>query len=316
MSVYGNNIEDITSLNEAVLLEAFEIGKDDLKDENKIKKILKKLENNENESIIEIITLLLAIVAAILAKWILLGLSLNILTAIYVTFDKQIEKIKDRRRNKQIDRILNKYKKHIEKFKKQLEKETDPEKKKEIEKVIKYLEEFIKNINKKRIDIDYTKEIKDGLEIIKRITDGTLSSDCNELSLQLFYYDLSRREFEKLAKENKQYENVKSMINNRSDESELEFYNYLTKYGKDTVFIYTIDDTLLAYNFNRGVFYLGDWVIEYLNEYSFDTYKNKYKDLFDDDCWEDVIKADTYLGYYRLSKVPKGIDPIPLPKLK
>lgn len=316
MAIYGNNIESVT---ESVLLETTGLSKEDLTDKQKVLSAIEK--EKEPMSKLKLALSIIGILIAIVPITILLPIIIPVML-IVKSISKNIEKS---RKKKADEKIIAEYEKQIAKLKKQLEKETDPEKRKEIEKLIKKFESELTEFKNNRDLKEYEEKIKGSIDYINRMVkyaqNGDMINSAEDLvdyAVFLYYFDLNSSQFNKYITngninefKKKYYVDFDKEFGDDSYETGKALNDLIkNKMNGEFAVIKAIDDTLTGYNVDKKLFIHGDWDVKYIDFYSPEQLKAKAKDLYDriDDI-DNLIEADKYLGYYRLSKAPEGVEP-------
>ena len=296
-------------LNEEYLIESqldsIGLSKDELTDKNKVRNVLEKDKNGKKRSVKEKIETVFVIIGIIIIG-IPAALTAPIWFPLFCCIDNAIDSIKDKRKNNLIDKTCNEYQKSINKLNSKLAK-AEGDEKNEIEKSINQFKSEIDKLQKKKIDDVYVKKIKKGLNIINEVKNcKDFPDDDYALSaFWLYYNNISQKEFES------KYSKVsKDALEYFKEEDNKELFDYFNKYKNDKWdLIYIIDDTIFLYNLSKHQFFYGDWDPKWITCKSFEDFKNHCKVFFKEE-WEDIEEADQYLGYYRITKAPEGVDPI------
>ena len=295
MSVYGNSINESVILESSLKIKG--ISKEDLNNKDKI---FSKIEDeNKKKGPFETILFVLQIIGFCIVC-LIGGLTFPIWYPLMNIINKLIDKVEDSKKNKAIDKVIEEYKKQIKKLEKQLSKEKDPEKQKQLKEAISEIEKQIKLIEEKRINDKFIKDNKDGFDIIDNITSSNpYISDPEDMSLWMYYYNISQKEFHDSIGLRKDDDDILNYVDEKDNK---ELYDYFNKYrGDKYAYFILIDDTVFIYN------------VECIKSYTFDEFKNNYKE-FNKHCWNQIVNVDKYYGYYRLSSPPSGVKPVPLPK--
>lgn len=295
-------------LNEQYLIESqldsIGITKEDLKDKNKVQKALETDKKGKKRTALSTITTAFYIIGLIILA-VPAILFLPIWGPIFLCVDKSIDSIKDKRKNGLIDKTCKEYQKTIDKLNKKLAK-ADEEEKKEIEKSINQFKSEIDKLQKKKIDESYARKIKSGIDIINKIKkNNDIPEDYAICSFWLYYNDISQKDFE-----SKLSGSEEDIMENFSEDDNKELFDYFNKYKNDKWYIlYMIDDTIFLYNKSKHQFFYGDWDPKWIKNLSFDDFKNYCKDFYKK-MWKEIEAADEYLGYYKITEAPEGVEPV------
>lgn len=320
MSVYGENI-----VLESVLLEAG-LSKDDITDKTKVMNAIKEVEKKGGP--IEALRVALACISLLVVAFLTVKFwyVLPIFITVCITIVTLLDKVETSKKNKEIDKVLKELNKTLQKLEKQREKETDPKKQKELDKAIAEVKKQIAAIEKKKVNQNIEHDLKNELQMIKQVVGKSIidADDIYLLSLWFHYYNISQQELDSLM--NKYAEDDNNLIDYFEAEEDSDIkeginsYNYLKDnklLGTKWVYFEMIDDTYLIYSCTKKKFYYGGIApgkgiesSKIMNMIDIKKYIEK------DNDYDKLIKADAYLGYYKLSNPTKGVTPKPVPDYK
>lgn len=255
-------------------------------------------------------------------------IALPIIIPLVLLLPDLVSKIEYSKKNSEIDKTIRELNKLIDKLEKKKQKEKDPNKIKEIDKAINIAKEQIKKLEEQKTAKKESREMEYGLKLIQDKIVGKFpyDSDIDQLSLWLNYYCESNSQIDKILSESK-YDGSKDVekyfLDQYDDENTIQKENI--KYFEDNKLTGTkwvdfllIDDTYLLYCCKNKKIYYGDPYesIVHAKVYTPMELKSKLKELVGGKSYNSLVKADAYLGYYRLSKAPSNVTPKPVPEIK